>query len=258
MSGTTVTGYNSADSSASAKARIATNSILSDSIVLNSGVLVDGDVAIGPLGSLSTVIQDHGATVDRMYAMTEEVPFLLIAPPELPNKGMISAHGRTITIGPSDSGVYGGITLKRGTNPGILDIQGGQVIMHVTGDITLFQDCEIKISPSASLTLYLDGDLSAGNDAGINNLNPPTNFTLYGTSTTTQTLDLKAKSDFSGAVYAPNASATVKAGGDVYGAFAVNEFQMNSSGTFYYDDALKQVNTSDQAVSFTVTQWGEP
>ncbi|MHC4913415.1 MAG: DUF7305 domain-containing protein [Planctomycetota bacterium] len=255
--GTLVTGYNSGDPSVTdVELTIGTNSTLSDSIVLNSGVTVDGDVVIGPLGVLEDVIRDLGASTDDQYALTEEVEFPPVTAPGLPNKGILSIHGSTVVIGPADSGHYNKIVLKRADQPGILQISGGEVVLEVSGNIDLGQDCEIVVLPDASLTSYLGGDLNTDNNAGINNQNVPGSFKLYGTGTN-QTFTIRAKSDVLGAVYAPNADITIMAFGDIYGAFVGNSFQMMSGGNFYYDEALKNVNVYDEAVQFVVRGWSE-
>ena len=256
---TLVKGYNSLDlSDTNIEVQIGTNSILPESIILNNGVTVDGDVLIGVGGDVESVIKDLGASIDEKYAVPEEIEFPDITPPVLPDMGTdIDVHGTILRIVPADSGKYGNIELKRATNPGILEIDGGDVVLHVTGSIGLGQDCEIRIKDGSSLTLYLDGDLDAHNDAGINNENSPTNFKLYGTAESEQEFDIRAKGDFFGAVYAPNADVTVMANGDIYGAFTTGNFELKSGGNFYYDIALRNVNVDDEAVRFVVQQWCE-
>jgi hypothetical protein len=62
-SGTTVDGYNSQDPlDTDADADIGTQSTLASSIVLNTGVTVDGDIVVGVGGNPDTVIKNLGAT----------------------------------------------------------------------------------------------------------------------------------------------------------------------------------------------------
>ncbi len=256
--GTLVDGYNSSDpTKADVELEIGTNSTAASSVTLNMGVTVDGDVLVGEDGDVATVIQGLGAATGERYAITETAQFPPVTAPNLPDMGMINVHGTTLTIGPADSGTYTKIALKRAANPGILEIAGGDVILHVTGDIDLGQDCEIIIRPGSSLVLYLDGNLTAGNNSGINNQNAPASFKLYGTGPAGQAFDIKAKGDFSGAVYAPNADVVINAGGNVYGSFLGSSFQMNSGGNFYYDEMLKEVSVNDEAVRFVVKTWSE-
>jgi choice-of-anchor A domain-containing protein len=253
-----VLGYNSADpEDTDVNVKIGTNDTADGSITLGSGVVVDGDVVVGPGGDANSVIDDQGATTGDRYAITTEKDFPGITAPTLFDMGgVISAHGTTLTIGPANSGEYDGIELKNATNPGILEIDGGDVVLYITENINLGQDCEIKINEGSSLVIYLDGDLIGDNDAGVNNMNAPENFKLYGTGEE-QTIDLKAKNDFYGAVYAPNADITINSGGDLYGSFIGSSFEMKSNSNFYYDEALIDASLDDEAVHFVVTQWSE-
>jgi hypothetical protein len=258
--GTVVSGYNSGDSSITGvEAKIATTSTSADQMILNNGVVVNGPVFAGVDGDPDVVIKDLGATVDYQASITEEVTFPTITVPTLADMGTdIDVKGATLTIGPADSGKYQAITLRRTSQPAVLDIAGGDVVLHVTGDISMGQDCEIVVQPGASLTLYLDGDLVAANNSGFNNLTKiASSLTLYGTGTAPQTFDIKAKSDVFGVVYAPNADVDVYAAGDVYGSIVADSFEFKAGGNFYYDEALKDVSVDDDGVRFMVTRWSE-
>jgi choice-of-anchor A domain-containing protein len=113
------------------------------------------------------------------------------------------------------------------------------------------------IKPNTSVSIYLDGDLTAGNSSGINNeTETPANFILYGTGED-QTFDIKAKSEWYGAVYAPNADISIKAGADIYGSFIGASFENKAGGFIWYDAALRDVSTTDVAVGFVVERWRE-
>lgn len=261
--GTLVDGYNSLDPGATdVEVKIGTNSILPNSIVLNSSVIVDGDVPVGVGGNVESVIEDHGATTGERYAIRDETELFELLPitvPALPDMGTaINIQGSTLTIGPGDSGKYTGISVKRGMGTaGALVIDGGEVVLHVTGDVWLGQNCELIVRPGSSLVIYLDSDLVAGNNAGINNKNSPVKFKLYGTGGAGQKFDLKAKGEFHGAVYAPNADITINAGSDIYGSIVGSSLELKSGGNFYYDEALRDVRVDDEAVRFVVQQWSE-
>ncbi len=257
--GTIVEGYNSEDPwETDIDATVGTLSILPDSVVLNTGVIINGDVIVGVGGNVETVVKDLGASTHRQYALLKEIELPAIIAPELPDKGAgIKVHGTTLTIGPTDTGQYGEIELKNASAPGILEINGGDVVLYVTGDISLGQGCEIVIKEDATLVLYLNGDMSADNEAGINNEGVPTSFKLFGTGTEEQTITLKAKSESLGAIYTPNAVVTIMAKGDVYGAVTAKSFEMKSGGNFYYDKALRAVKFDDEALRFVIKDWRE-
>jgi hypothetical protein len=258
-SGTLVKGYNSEDTwDNDIVVRVGTKSTLPDSIVFNPGVEIDGDVVVGVGGNVDNVVKDLGASCDRMYALTKEIVLPLVSAPELDDKGAgIKVQGTTLTLGPADTGKYGNIEIKRAGSPGILEVDGGDVVLHVTGDVTLGQGCEIVIKKDASLVLYLDGDMITDNTGGINNENNPTNFLLFGTGSEGQKLTLKAKSESFGAIYAPNAVVTIMADSDVCGAVTAQSFEMKSGGNFYYDKALRKVYFDDEAVRFVIKDWRE-
>jgi hypothetical protein len=209
-------------------------------------------------GSVETVIKDLGASTYRKYAMLEDIELPLITAPELADMGSgIKVHGKTLTIGPTDNGKYGEIELKQAANPGILEVNGGDVVLYITGDIHLGQQCQIVIKDGSSLALYLDGNLEAGNEAGINNESVPSSLKIFGTSTQEQYLTLKAKSETLGAIYAPNAVVVIMADNDIYGSVTAKSFELKTGGNFYYDKALKYVTTDDDAVHFVIRQWCE-
>jgi hypothetical protein len=80
---------------------------------------------------------------------------------------------------------------------------------------------------------------------------------LFGTGPEGQEIDLKAKTDFYGAVYAPNAEIGIKAGGDMYGSFVGDSYEMKSKSTFNYDIALREVTINDEDARLYVQSWGE-
>ncbi|MHC4543678.1 MAG: DUF7305 domain-containing protein, partial [Planctomycetota bacterium] len=257
--GTLVDGYNSGDPwDTNINVHVGTKSILPDSVVLNPGVVVKGNVAVGVGGNVGIVIKDLGASTYRKYSILKDVDLPLITPPELVDTGSgINVHGTTITMDPTDNGQYEEIDVKKATNPGILEVNGGDVILYITGDISLGQNCEIVIKDGSTLVLYLNGNLNAGNNAGINNENVPSSFKLFGTSTEEQSFVLRAKGESLGAIYAPNATVTIMADGDIYGAITAKSVELKSGGNFYYDKALREVGTEDDAVRFVINQWRE-
>jgi hypothetical protein len=257
-SGTLVDGFDSSDpKKTDVELQMGTTSTKSDKVVLNKGVVVDGEILVGPGGNPDLVIKDLGAKTGDRYCMLEEVDFPVVTPPPLLYRGHIDAHDQTIKIDPGDSGLYTRIDLKRGTKPAILEVTGGDVVLHVTGDINLGEECEIKIAKGSSLNLYLDGDLNAKENAGFNNENVPPNFKLWGKSEGSQKWELNAKSEYFGQMYAPVAEVTARAKSDLYGAFTAKKFEMKSGGNLYYDGALRNTDEDDEGIRFVLKRWSE-
>ncbi|NIO62360.1 MAG: hypothetical protein GTO35_07150, partial [Gammaproteobacteria bacterium] len=114
-SDTIVDGYNSMDPfDDDIDIDIGTQSTSNDSVVLNNGVVVKGDVFAGTGSDLDTVIKDLGATTgDRYTAAPYSLPQAIA--PALHDRGAIEAQGKTVTITPEDSGQYSKIDLKLNT-----------------------------------------------------------------------------------------------------------------------------------------------
>jgi hypothetical protein len=261
-SGTTVNGYNSLDpSDTDAQVDIGTQSTANSSIILNHGVTVEGDIIVGIGGNPDTTIRDLGATTGDQYAATQDDPLPQIIPPILPNKGLaIAAKGETVTLTPADSGKYREINLNNASSPGVLEINGAGVTLHITGDIHLGQSCEIIVTEGSSLIIYCDGNISCGNGSGINTKNPPeaaSTLQLYATGENQQTFDIKAKSNFTGVIYAPNANVELYAASDAYGSIVAKTFEFKAGGNYHYDEALRKVEADDEGVRFVVKRWYE-
>lgn len=262
-SNTVIDGYNSGDPlDTDFNVDIGTQSTADSMVVLNSGVNVKGDVLVGIGGDPDTVIKDLGATTGDQIGGTEKDPLPLIIPPTLPDMGGgdITAKSETITITPTENGQYDNISLASSVKAGILEIDGGNVVLYITGDIELGNSCEIVVKDNSSLTIYLDGDIVSGNGSSIGTENPSKDaltIQLYGTGEGEQNLDIKAKNEWTGVIYAPNANIDLYANGDVYGAIVADSFEFKNGGNYYYDEALREVRLEDEGVSFVVERWYE-
>jgi hypothetical protein len=172
----------------------------------------------------------------------------------------ITAKGATVTVTPADSGTYTDIALKATGDPGILVVDGGDVELHVTGNIDLGNSCEIIVKDGSTLKLYVDGNIACDNGSSIGTEDASKNaktLMLYSTGEGLQDFDLKAKNEWVGVIYAPNADVTLYAGGDLYGASIANNFELKSGGNYHYDRALKNVSPDDEGVRFVLTKWNE-
>lgn len=235
-SGTFVDRYNSGDPSETGiPVQVASINPDPKSIILKPGVVIDGDVLFG---------------VD--YEFPE------VSPPPLPDMHTdISAKGTTITLGPEHSGQYSSITLSNAGTPTVLEIDGGDVQLCITGDVWMGQGCELRIKPGSSLAIFLDGNWISGNSDGINNETEiPANFKLYGTSQD-QTVELKAKDNWYGCIYAPDAELSIKANSDLFGSLVAKTFDNKAKGLIRYDGALSKVKADEIGVHFIIERWYE-
>jgi hypothetical protein len=133
-------------------------------------------------------------------------------------------------------------------------------VLYITGDIQLGQACEIVVRDDSTLTLYVDGDIHCREGSGVNTESPPekaATLKLYGTGQDAQDFDIKAKSKWTGVVYAPNADMDLYAGADAYGSIVAKTFEFKAGGDYHYDEALKEVDVDDEGVHFVVKRWYE-
>ena len=270
-SNTIVDGYNSLDpTDTDLEIDIGSQSNAKDTITLNVGVVVKGDVFVAPGANLDTAVKVGGGTVkgDIYTAALEPLP-PVVAPAGLLDKGAINVKGGTTTITPLNNGSYSAINLAGGNVkvdgvpsviPGKLVVSGGDVVIRVTGDIQLDNTCEIIVKEGASLTIYTDGNIHCRNGSSISTENPPeeaTSIQIYGTSKD-KFIDIKAKSDFTGVIYAPDSDVVLYAKGNAYGSVVADNFNYMAGGSFNYDKALqKKNNIDDEAVIFVVNRWYE-
>jgi len=121
--------------------------------------------------------------------------------------------------------------------------------------------CEIVVKPGSTLKIYVDGDISCDNGSSINTEAPPeeaATLQLFATGEGAQSFDVKAKSEWTGTIYGPDADVVLYAGGDVYGSVVAHDFDFKAGGNFHYDKALQEKNTvDDDAVFFVVNRWYE-
>jgi hypothetical protein len=217
---TTIDGYNSLDPlDTDVDLKIATTSTLDDQIILKSGVKVDGQVLVGVGGDPDMVIEDQGATTGSKFAMRTEPPLDEVIVPLLSDMSTnIYVKGDTLTIGPADSGQYTSIEVAQSSEgkgpkevitPGVVVVDGGEVTLHITGDIYLQSMCKIEITDGSSLALYVDGDMLCNADSSIGYLGAPEqprHLQIFSTNTGDyeQTFDIKGSSHFSGVMNESN------------------------------------------------------
>lgn len=255
MPNTLIAGYNSGDpTDTDFDLTIGTTSTVADSIPIGPGTVIEGDVFVGVGGDPSTVIGAGGTINGQKYTLLEEPDFPVITPPPLPDTGTaLSATGSTITVDPTGSGIYTGISLSSG----VLEIQGGDVELYITGNIDMGNGCELIVRPGSSLTLYINGDINADNSAGFNNqAGNVKDFQLFATGTE-QVFNLKAMSSIFGTVYAPDVEITLYPKAEMRGAIVGKSVTFKSGSTFYYDEALRDVSIDDVGARFIVKRWRE-
>lgn len=234
---------------------IRTNSVLGDAIILKSGVVVPGDVVVGPGGDVDAVIDTKQSTViqGHSYPAQEEIIFPPVVVPQALDD--LASTEYTYTFGVP---ITGSVKLDAMSIPNSGEQEfTGECEVYVLGDITLNNGAAFTLTAGSSLRLYLAGNMVDMNSAGVTNAtNDATKFTLYGLDSCTS-IELKSSSDFYGLIYAPNADLEIKNGGDLYGAFVGSSFEMKNAGCFYFDLALANSGINEFDACFNVQRWWE-
>ncbi|AQT69586.1 hypothetical protein STSP2_02779 [Anaerohalosphaera lusitana] len=245
-----------------------TNSSETGCISINSWVTVPGDVVIGPGGIPETSIDTKSNTVIEggSYSATEEINFPPVyAPSGLPL--MEYQQGNTITL--NSSGQYEGITIGNGETLMIDDGVPGttkKLTIYISGDLILNNGASMILAEGTALDLYLGGNWedknssSAGGFFNENTISDPITAAqllhVYGLPGC-EKISFKAKSDFAGAVYAPDADLILHNSGDIYGAFVGNNFEMKNSSSFTYVADLMNGMIDDPITVFARQRWWE-
>ena len=255
--GTTVEGYNY--DSPDEILKIGVNSIEAGAIFARLGVLVDGDVFVGPGGDPSVVIdaQHEVVITGECFALDEAHPMEPVTFPGhlaiLPSIGMINGS-MTLT----ENTRCEGIDL---TNKDVLTIDG-PVNLYVVGETWIDYEAQIKIvdantNPGAYLNLYLGNKFTIQNSGSLNNFTKDTSkLKIYGLKDCIN-FSFLTDSVIYGAVYAPYANFNMFNKVEVYGAVIVECLNQRVDSDFHYDASLKYGSVSDELVRFVVGRWSE-
>jgi hypothetical protein len=116
---------------------------------------------------------------------------------------------------------------------------------------------EIDSSTGSALTLYIGGDYEGKNGSTLNNeTQDAARLKLYGLESC-EDMVFKNSSRLYGAIYAPNAYVVFNNSAEAYGAVVCDRFEQKNSAAFNYDASLRDADTDDQGVVFTVSKWRE-
>jgi hypothetical protein len=96
----------------------------------------------------------------------------------------------------------------------------------------------IKLAEGATVRIFTAGDIEISGDGFFNQI-PPEQLQIWGTSTTSQEFLLSGSGRINGIIYAPNANLTMPGGTKFHGAVVANNIMMSGSGSFHYDESLK-------------------
>jgi len=131
-------------------------------------------------------------------------------------------------------------------------------VLDITGDVTIGNNGIVALQAGSTLSIYINGTLTMLNGSGFLNDNSFCGtFRIFSTTTEPRVYDMKAKSVVFAVIYAPTVDLALYSGAEVIGAIVCNFLDMKSGGTFYYDEALRNVSVHDEGAYFVVERWRE-
>ncbi|MGC8828526.1 MAG: DUF7305 domain-containing protein [Verrucomicrobiia bacterium] len=134
----------------------------------------------------------------------------------------------------------------------------GNARLLVKDSIQITGQGGIVIGPNGSLKLYMAGANTkiAGNGV-VNKNGNSLNFQYYGLDSNTS-VDISGNGQFTGVLYAPNASVFLRGGGnnaeDFIGSIVCNDITMNGHFNFHYDENLSRVGPKSR---YILSSWNE-
>jgi hypothetical protein len=238
--------------------RIGTTNITDRSIWLGSLTEVTGDILVGIGGDVNKVITNpSGAAITGPWYNLPEPwyfePITITVPEATPSSGNINQSYFNVPV--KTLGQAGTVSYYRFDNINVPTgrslIFAGHVELYITGDLLINNSGALivddpVVDPTASVIIYLDGNLNVANGGTINNLSKiPLNFKLFGTGVPYQNWDIKNSGDYYGIYYGPNADIRTYAVAHFYGSVSGHEFILFQGGQLHYDHALSHLSQYD-------------
>lgn len=134
----------------------------------------------------------------------------------------------------------------------------GKARLLVKNSIQFTGQGGIVIGPNGSLKLYMAGNEAkiAGNGV-VNRNGNALNFMYFGLDSNTS-IDISGNGQFTGALYAPNASVFLRGGGnnaeDFIGSIVCNNITLNGHFNFHYDENLGRMGPKSR---YMLNNWNE-
>ena len=264
--------YSTAGGYDSAKAKdngdIATNSAVIDSLnVWNADIYgkastgPGGAVTIGPNGSVGSHAWhsagntgiEPGWSSDDMNVSFPDVKAPFTGGALTPAPGSVGGTNYTYVL---TSGNWEFSSLSMSGQDKLIVL--GDVVLYVTGSVSLSGQSYMTVSTNSTLQLYVGGaNASFGGSGIVNTPGSATNFVYYGMPGNTS-LSMSGNAAFTGAIYAPSADLTLGGGGnttyDFSGSSVSGTVRMNGHFNFHYDESLGETGPRR---GYVITSWNE-
>lgn len=128
-----------------------------------------------------------------------------------------------------------------------------------TNAISIGGTADLKVTATGALTIYTDGNISAGGN-GMTNANAnATSCLIYGTNNGSgQTISLTGNATTVAAINAPNADFSITGNAEIWGSVVARNVALNGNAAFRYDEALLDfANTTGTGNPWGISKWRE-
>ena len=237
---------------------VGTNAGTYGCVTLDENSIIHGSALTGYQSNPDQIIvQGNGSNITGQKTTLDQVKELpsVPAPTGLTYWGNLTASGSSTTI--SQSGQYANFTLN---NNALVTISSN-VVLYITGTLTLSNNAEIRISNGCTATFYFGGDWNLSSNSMFNNLSQdPSKLVIYGTDTFTGSKTFRNNFATYAAMYVPKADVTFANNAAIYGSIVANSFNIANNLAFHYDEALASMSTPSLDTgtsSFTMKSWQE-
>lgn len=128
-----------------------------------------------------------------------------------------------------------------------------------TAAISIGGTADMRVTGTGSLTIYTDGNISAGGN-GMTNANAnATSCLIYGTNAGSgQTFSMHGNATTVAAINAPNADFTITGNSELWGSVVARNVTLDGNAAFRYDEALLDyANTTGTGNPWGIAKWRE-
>ncbi len=238
---------------------IGTLSSSAGAISLSGNANVNGNVSIGPGGTVSitqsaavtgTITDDNTSVINPI-----EVPAELVS---LSNSGNYSLGGHSTGTLPSGDYKFSSFIVGGSAD---LTIQG-MVRLYLTDSLSVGGTASISVALGATLIIYNDGLSVIHGNGLVNETNLPKNLQLYSTYVDPGFgVQVTGSSDFYGVIYASDTKVQISGSSDLFGSIVGKEVAVSGNVNVHYDEDLKNGvpggSGSSSTIHYRTQSWRE-
>jgi hypothetical protein len=207
-------------------------------IALDTNTQIWGSASPGP-GHAVSLLGPNALVSGSTDPALELVPLPPIAVPVIASSGRAEVKRTTLYIGPGDAH-YDSVQVSSG---GTVEIRGPARV--VFDDLLLAANTTLKlVTTGGPVEIYGTGDFRLqSNSQLVTHTTRPHDAAIYLTSnnidgTPRASVEWNANSEYTGLIYAPNASISIQTMFEIYGSVMARRVDLGSNSAIHYDTSL--------------------